>query len=456
MESTPPSPARPTALRATGFAVWLGFLGLAALLLALLASPGLLRRFAEDRAIATETARALRTARVTLLAVGGGLLLAAIAALRWRLFGFLEPRPALARWLTLLTGVAFVLAVFETFFAAYPVPSRAQSVPYDVSAFSINRLADFDTDVAGARPGTVQAHLRNGYRGLGFPVAKPPGEFRVVVLGGSFVFDIHATGEDDWPHRAEVALREAGGADVRVVNGGVPGHSSFDSIGRLVGEVRLFDPDVVILCNAWNDIKYFNRIGPQATPLRVLRPMARPSHRGYALAGLDAWLDRFHLVRLVRALSRRLRHWEMEGRVAGGALADSVSAVGVGQFRLNLSDFVDICRNAGITPVIATQPHLPTAENEARVRGRVRYDFVGLTHPALCRAFEKCEAAARAVAAEKGCALLDLSAAFTGREDLFVDHVHLNRRGSQAMAQAVAEHLAGLRGALKAAGAGPQ
>jgi len=454
MESMPPPSARPAALRATGFALWLGLLGLAALLMALLAGPAFLRRFAEDRTIAVETARALGTARLTLLALGVGLVLVGIAALRWRLFGFLESRRALARWLTVLSGVVFVIVVFETLFAASPVPSLQQSVPYDVSAFSIDRLAAFDYDVAGARPGTVQAYLRNGYRGLGFPVVKPPGEWRIVILGGSFVFDIHATGEDDWPHQAEVALREAGHADVRVINGGVPGHTSYDSIGRLIAEVRLFDPDVVVLCHAWNDIKYFNRIGPRETPLRTFRPLTRPTHRGYALASVNTWLDHFHIVRLVRALSRRLRHWELEGRVSGGALADTVSAAGVAQFRLNLQDFVDVCRNAGITPVLFTQPHLPTVENEARVRGRVRYDFVGLTHGALCRAFEQCEAATRAVASEKDCALLDLSAEFSGREDVFADHVHVNRQGSQALARAVADYFAGWRRASPATFAG--
>ena len=98
----------------------------------------------------------------------------------------------------------------------------------------------------------------------------------------------------------------------------------------------------------------------------------------------------------------------------------------------------------GAEPVLITQPHLPTPENRDRVVDRIRYDWVLLSHAALCEAFQACEAANRTVAAEKECRIIELSGPLSGNEDLFADHVHLNGRGSRAVAELVAESLAEL------------
>ena len=64
---------------------------------------------------------------------------------------------------------------------------------------------------------------------------------------------------NDWPSRIQANLNRDGKATIEVINAGIPSLASFDSVGRLYTEGHLFNPDCVILYNAWNDIKYFSR-----------------------------------------------------------------------------------------------------------------------------------------------------------------------------------------------------
>ena len=428
------------------FGALLMLFGVLSLVLLTTTLPAFLKHFADDKVLDVQGLRSIRLVRFELVAIGGSLILLGAVCRRLGLLRFLDGRDRAAKWLLLLLTGGFFLGVVEVFFQARPIPSRAEqlsrSVAYDVSSFSTNRLATFDQDVLGSEAGTVRAYIRNGYRGLGFSVDKPPDELRIVILGGSFVFDTSAPAEGDWPHQVETLLREKGFTGVRVINGGVPGHSSFDAVGRLASEVHFYRPDIVLLCNAWNDIKYFNQISAQLTPLRYIRPMSRPTHRHYPPSPMRKLLDRAHLFRIMTALPGMFARYADEGKLPEGEYSDSVSQAGIDQYSLNLRNFVDICRNMEAEPLLVTQPHLPTAGNRDQVVERIRYDWVLLSHEALCRAFTVCEEANRTVAVEKGCRLIELSDPLSGRMDLFSDHVHVNRKGSRAVAELVAESLA--------------
>jgi hypothetical protein len=104
---------------------------------------------------------------------------------------------------------------------------------------------------------------RNGTRGRGFSRRKPSGTTRVLILGGSAVFDPNVFDADsidtnDWPHRVERLLKSMGFDGVEVVNAGIPGHSTVDSFGRLYSQLWLYEPDVIVVYQTWNDIKYWS------------------------------------------------------------------------------------------------------------------------------------------------------------------------------------------------------
>jgi hypothetical protein len=280
-----------------------------------------------------------------------------------------------------------------------------------------------------------------GFRGPEIALEKPPGVFRVVIYGGSAVFDQDSTLDQDWPHRVERLLREQGSSSVQVINAGIPGHASFDSLGRLFTEGHHFTPDVVVLYNAWNDIKYFTSERPLLREIGVYDPTADPrlNYNNF----LDAWLSRAS--QLYVRLRSRYYNWALdvgpEGAHVASGLRSELNELAIGQYELSVKLFVDTAHNIGALPVLVTQARLVAQENTADQRERISYRMAGLDHETLVRAFEATDAILRRVGEEKGVLVIDASARMTGHPEFFSDHVHVSPEGSAALARVVAESL---------------
>ena len=397
-----------------------------------------LQRFDADGQIAPQILENMSRARWILLA--GGILLGGTGFLLYKkpLLQIKYPRFVLIGW-----GIVGLWVLAETVLYIRPLLTTdqllAQSVSYEPAAYARNRLTDRAFDVLGPG-GEVRFMLRDGYRSPGAVELKTGDEIRVVVVGGSFVFDPFAGGQgQDWPSQVQHLLHEAGFSRVRVINAGVPGHQTMDSIGRLLSEIHYLKPDYVILCHAWNDIKYFNRVSTRSTPLRFTRPLKEPSHGAYPSSWFRRTAERSQVfIRLRSLFNRTGRVVGPEGAVTATALADTVSALGIRQYDLGIRTFVDLTRNMAAVPILMTQPRLVQQGNTAAEKARIYYQYVGLNHEALIEAFEACDRIIRNVTEEKEALVLDLADALVENRDLFADHIHLNGSDSGRI---VAEHI---------------
>lgn len=301
-----------------------------------------------------------------------------------------------------------------------------------------------------------------GYRGPEFSLAKSEHIIRMVVMGGSAAFDIGASNGEDWPHLMEKAIHEQGYQSVELINAAVPGHASWDSLGRLYGEIWMLDPDFVIVYHCWNDIKYFDQTSQQRSLLRNIKPpptitvdgqsrVANPYFYYYGRA--DRLLSYSQLYARVR---NRLITWRqggvvgLEGLLTGRGQWNPPSAYegrgwsewGPRQLGLTLRLIADAVKNIGAQPVLLTQARLPTAKSSAQDKQRVLYDYVRLSHDGLVKAFEACDEVTLAAGAAEDVPVLDLATPLSGRTELFGDHVHTTAAGSQAIASLTAKFLA--------------
>lgn len=304
-----------------------------------------------------------------------------------------------------------------------------------------------------------------GCRGEDFPARKPEGEIRIVFMGGSMVFDQLAVEGEDWPRRVGDLLRARGHENVRTINAGVPGHSSWDALARLAGEVHEWSPDVVVLCEAWNDLKVVPRVSPERPFARSIQPYGSVTDPRLRYSGP---IDR--LLCESSQLYVRLRHkyWDYrldlgpEGArppAAKGGSGDDAArdetperpdrwTPGMRQFGLNLRLFADCAREIGAIPVFVTQPTLAHSESPPEDRARIEYDYVGLDHEGLVAALDSIREAVLEAGRARQVAVVDAFPVLRGQSDSFDDHVHLNRTGSAAIAEVVAEALdSTLRGA---------
>ena len=95
----------------------------------------------------------------------------------------------------------------------------------------------------------------HGLRGPEFPLAKPPGVQRVLVLGDSFVFGYLLPEEDAYAAQLQHLLDERRGRGrVQVINAGVPGYGIRNETAFLEHRGLAFEPDVIVVTASGGDI----------------------------------------------------------------------------------------------------------------------------------------------------------------------------------------------------------
>ncbi|MGE3271795.1 MAG: SGNH/GDSL hydrolase family protein, partial [Chloroflexota bacterium] len=153
----------------------------------------------------------------------------------------------------------------------------------------------------------INAH---GLREREIEYQKPPGLWRILVLGDSFVEAAEVMAEDSMPRRLEAALNEGVGPPVQVINAGVVGYGTAQEYLLLQQEGVRYQPDVVVLVffsgndvtdNGWSlDFPYLRPIKPYfevdgSGQLRQ-RPFTLPDLSATQPGPLRRWLRRESLL----------------------------------------------------------------------------------------------------------------------------------------------------------------
>jgi lysophospholipase L1-like esterase len=384
------------------------------------------------------------------LAVGGIwslLVLASLLARRSRTWLVARRRD----WSLSVLVIALCLVVADAALTAFGLvktvaSQRAESIEYTAATFTRFRLVPKDV----VMPGDAPVHINNrGYRGPEIAARKRDGQIRMVFLGGSQVFDFY----NDWPGMAGEALRGRG-LDVEVINAGAPGHDSTDSVGKLLTDVWTLEPDILFLCNAWNDIKYFSWLSPEDPYARLplTAPQTVPQDWRIHPTGIDRLLTVSAIYRQFRWGFVQLAFAEEGGRRAPDDRATSparVGAWGPRQYRLNLALAASLARHIGAELVLCKQARLPVPGGTGPAQeGAREYAIRNWRMPVdqLMQAFDICDRIIEEVAAEAGLAVIDMNAALSGRGEYFADSIHFSRAGAGAAANHVAGAIAPIVG----------
>jgi len=140
-----------------------------------------------------------------------------------------------------------------------------------------------------------------GYRDRDHELAKPPGVFRVVVLGDSIGAGLYVDDrEETFPARLENVLREKG-IQAEVVNLSVPGYNTQQEVATLEELGLRYHPDLVLLAYCLND-RALNEGGIMAMLLeRAGHPGKVPLSRAGSRWLLHSALYRYARFRLLPA-----------------------------------------------------------------------------------------------------------------------------------------------------------
>lgn len=126
-----------------------------------------------------------------------------------------------------------------------------------------------------------------GLREEDYPLEKPEGVYRILVLGDSVTFGENVAAEESFPKQMQHLLNEARtGPKVEVLNAGVRGYNTYQELLMLEEVGLLYDPDLVIVCYVVNDADPFSNqaglINPKYKRLIALKEFVKRHSYLYA------------------------------------------------------------------------------------------------------------------------------------------------------------------------------
>ena len=276
-----------------------------------------------------------------------------------------------------------------------------------------------------------------GLRGPETTIAKPEGTYRIVCIGGSTTYGTGAsTDERTYPAQLEVLLNklaEAGRAPgierYEVLNGGVSGYNSADSLINLSLRLAELKPDAVLDYDSANDARIIQTRDFQPDYSHYRRPPPL-----IEISGLERFLLRHcHLyARLTRGTDAEKQHgtmadWLFVPDYEAKTISSHVwiNEYGLTVFARNLREICAVSRALGAQPVLQTFAARSTDDPEHREMG-----------PFTIRANEVILEVGR----ELDVPVVPTAEALTGQATLFSDVIHFNDKGEQAHARVIADH----------------
>lgn len=215
---------------------------------------------------------------------------------------------------------------------------------------------NFDGLMLGAR---VQTNSF-GMRGAETTLEKPPGTFRIAVLGDSWAFGWGVGQGEDFPSVLEELLQEhheAGGIRFQVLNFSVFAYNTLQELAILRSRALAFDPDLVIIAFNINDVEgHLPRRARQRDLASTIRHLEQET------------VSRSHLIRLIDDRLRRLAlrmNLERPDKVEHYEGLYRPDSPGWIRVQGALAEMRDLCRSAGAEIYLVNCPWISvlTPEN---------------------------------------------------------------------------------------------
>ncbi len=301
---------------------------------------------------------------------------------------------------------------------------------------------------------------RWGFRGAEIEQQKPEGVVRIFTLGGSTTASMTLPLAETYPERLVARLREAHpGVTFEMQNAASEWHTTQHSVLKLLADLRDFEPDLVICFHAINDLcrsltpdlfgagpyrgdwrHYRGAVAALADPERGRWPIVR-MRIGYCFSDLL-----MHRVRIDGPAGEGVRGMRM-AFLPKAAETDVEAWPSLASFRRNLHDLCEVCRDAGIDLVLATQPFLYRDDLEPHERSLLwtpishQWDGKRVSVGSMIDGMRTFNAATIEVARERGVGHVDLEAAMPKTLEYMYDDVHYTAKACDLIAERMFEHL---------------
>ena len=273
-----------------------------------------------------------------------------------------------------------------------------------------------------------------GFRGPPITQPKPAGDLRLAFLGASTTFCAEVSGDElTWPHLVTEAVQEAvHDINVDYVNGAMPGYVVQSSLHNLSERIAPFQPDVVVIYHATNDLSQETRW------LAVKQGIYEEEGRSVK----KSWLAKHSLLWYLVEKNLHLKAVQRNAVDAKKRLEFSPSKLGV-QFRKELTQLVLAAKQISGVVALATFSYQirpeQTPEQQLVAASSALYYMPFMTLNGLVEAYTQYNQIIADVARDTGAILIDVETAIPGDSKHFNDTVHFTDAGSLVMAHRVSE-----------------
>lgn len=271
-----------------------------------------------------------------------------------------------------------------------------------------------------------------GFRGAEINAKKAPGTVRIFCLGGSSTWGFMLNDGQTWPDALQRQLRlQYPGRRIEVVNAGVPGYCTFQSMINLQTRILDYQPDLVIVYHVWNDLKYWAEVTPSRNFAQTFlaRDMSPPTF-------WDRLLHHSRLYILVGLVRRKVTT-----RFPGGEPVPLISrpdpdlSYGEQVYRRNLINIVATAKANGVRVILSNEATLVKSTSSPDEDRRIMWF---LPKPKLIRAFDDADAILRDVAAAEGVRFVDVRGAVPSNLETEMDQTHPTAKGCALIGEVLA------------------
>jgi lysophospholipase L1-like esterase len=358
-------------------------------------------------------------------------------------------RQRLLRWI-LIGGVGIVAAVMvgggELAFRYY---ERHRSTPPDYfpSIFYPRRHVRYGLipNLDYYRWFTINSH---GFRGREVSPEKKPGMIRIVCLGGSTTFDTGSIGKDlPWPEVLEKTLRQQmGSSAVEVLNLGIPGTTSLDSLIDLQTRAIEFQPDLVIVYQGHNDLIY-SVLSARPNDPDLFPDEDTPRGRLVRWLTMNSLLYAKREARVATLINRMKELLTFDSTVRAASTEERTHAVerGLAAYTANMKSIAAIARAHGIAlalpAIIVPFPDGNHASGRCIACEALSVAYWGLPLEEIRRTTARYNAVLEQVGTEDGVHYIATDGWVPSADRFYHESVHFAPEGSMRMGEKMAEAL---------------
>jgi lysophospholipase L1-like esterase len=283
---------------------------------------------------------------------------------------------------------------------------------------------------------------------------KGENEIRIATIGGSTTANLNLNYIDNWPGRIGALVQQAHpDKKITVINAAIPGFDTSQSIGNLALRVMPFEPDVVIIYQAYNDLKVTredNTFEPDYTH-RHDTPYGYHEQPGIVERLMNESMLYVRMKNRSREQDRLIAHTEKIQTLMGqGNRMDVVPELVSRTFEQHMRSMVGIARAGGAEVVLSTFATLhdinldytkyETVQGLSDFQRKALFGVLQFTADlsinGVFSGIKQYNGLIVKIADEEEIPLVDAGMLIPHNETYFLDRVHFTAAGAEKMAQA--------------------